>query len=409
LEGFAKRKWVAITLAAVILPMSLLTTFKLTGIIPESQTPEIITVDAVNWNMTRSLHPGGIYDIGETVENIYATNEVAVMLRVDVCSYVDDPDPVVGPYFGRDGVCFTLSANFSIPKGFGVSLVVKYLPADDNATVYVQTSNWAVIKENISVTGIKWFGTSENEAYTKAEILNSPCCLDTQAYWVFDDQNTIDHTLNVALEATYFNGTTYQKIVLPVALHIFPDAGNTINDPNVRSIGCGSYKACLCPIYDTSDFYKILVHESGKMVDVHMKPPSDADYDLYYYDRNKNEQAHSTNRGNGIMEWLAYPSDPLGDCYIEVRFYANCSGKYELEVTTYYGGGCPFLYAWNGQDYVIDNNLLPTSARSSGTDVRSSASESTIFILFFPNPREFQEKKSQENFDNIWFPEKRTE
>ena len=235
-------------------------------------------------------------------------------------------------------------------------------------------------------------------------------CVD----WVL--RNLDDQEIKVYAELGYFvcdscgtilNCTTLQTE--PTHLILNRDAGNTINDPYVRSIGCGVYNACLCPFFDTSDFYKILVHESGKMVDVHLKPPSDADYDLYYYDRNKNEQAHSTNRGNGIMEWLAYPSDPLGDCYIEVRFYANCTGKYELEVTTYYGGGCPFLYAWNGQDYVIDNNLLPTSARSSGTDVRSSASESTIFILFFPNPREFQEKKSQENFDNIWFPEKRTE
>lgn len=33
------------------------------------------------------------------------------------------------------------------------------------------------------------------------------------------------------------------------------------------------------------------------------------------------------------------------------------------------GGYCPFAYIWNGTQYVIDNNLLPTSEGSNGTDV----------------------------------------
>ena len=31
--------------------------------------------------------------------------------------------------------------------------------------------------------------------------------------------------------------------------------------------------------------------------------------------------------------------------------------------------GCPFVYIWNGSDFVIDNNLLPNSANSNGTEV----------------------------------------
>jgi hypothetical protein len=42
-------------------------------------------------------------------------------------------------------------------------------------------------------------------------------------------------------------------------------------------------------------------------------------------------------------------------------------------VTAIYGpsppGGCPFVYSWNGTGYAIDNNLLPASAKSNGTEV----------------------------------------
>jgi hypothetical protein len=222
--------------------------------------------------------------------------------------------------------------------------------------------------------------TTESLAYVSVPAAGSnpaeypvDATLGAQVYWVFDetgaDQN---HALKVTVELKYYSYDTGQieSVTTSVNLNIVPDAGNRINDPNVRSIGCGVYKAFLCPVHDTSDFYEITVHESGKMVEVWLKPPSDADYDLYLYDRNKIQLGYSTNRGNGVMEWIAYAADPLGDCYIEARYYAGCSGKYELDVSTYdYEGGCPFLYAWNGKDYVIDNNLLPTSARSSGMDV----------------------------------------
>lgn len=34
------------------------------------------------------------------------------------------------------------------------------------------------------------------------------------------------------------------------------------------------------------------------------------------------------------------------------------------------GGGCPFVYAWNGTQYVVDNNLLGDSEASGGADVK---------------------------------------
>jgi len=33
------------------------------------------------------------------------------------------------------------------------------------------------------------------------------------------------------------------------------------------------------------------------------------------------------------------------------------------------GGGCPYVYTWDGQQYVMDNNLLPASEMSNGADV----------------------------------------
>jgi len=49
--------------------------------------------------------------------------------------------------------------------------------------------------------------------------------------------------------------------------------------------------------------------------------------------------------------------------------WSDWSPPLVVTMTTQPGGGCPFIYAWNGTEYVIDNNLLPASARSNGTEV----------------------------------------
>ncbi|MDH5771236.1 MAG: hypothetical protein OEZ25_08120, partial [Candidatus Bathyarchaeota archaeon] len=65
------------------------------------------------------------------------------------------------------------------------------------------------------------------------------------------------------------------------------------------------------------------------------------------------------------------------------------------------GGGCPFLYVWNGQEYVVDNNLLPTSEANSGSDVEDyykleqalvPIHQGNQFSLYSMDVREFEQE-----------------
>jgi hypothetical protein len=67
------------------------------------------------------------------------------------------------------------------------------------------------------------------------------------------------------------------------------------------------------------------------------------------------------------------------------------------------GGGCPFLYVWNGQEYVVDNNLLPTSEANSGSDVEDYYKleqalvpiyQGNQFSLYSMDVREFEQEHS---------------
>jgi hypothetical protein len=75
--------------------------------------------------------------------------------------------------------------------------------------------------------------------------------------------------------------------------------------------------------------------------------------------------------GSITVQWE--PSDPLGTYYVRVRaqdVYDAWSGySSSLTVSISSGGGCPYVYTWDGQQYVMDNNLLPASEMSNGADV----------------------------------------
>ena len=67
------------------------------------------------------------------------------------------------------------------------------------------------------------------------------------------------------------------------------------------------------------------------------------------------------------------------------------------------GGGCPYVSAWNGEEYVVDNNLLPTAEANSGSDVEDwymleqpllPIRQNPQFSLYSLQIREFEQEHS---------------
>ncbi|MEM4704135.1 MAG: PPC domain-containing protein [Candidatus Bathyarchaeia archaeon] len=232
--------------------------------------------------------------------------------------------------------------------------------------------------------------------------------------WVF--LNDCDHEVKVVAELEYFVTDEWGLIEDPqcryvqteeLTIKMRRDAGNTINDPNVRHILSGNYRGLLGTPdgrEDYYDFYKIFV-PAGKTLDIWLRPPQNSDLDLYLYRPDKTLCASSTMRANGYTESITWPCTVSGFWYIEVRLYnVGAVSVYSLEVRTYVsGGGCPFLCTWNGYQYEIDNNLLPTSSHAGGVDVedfyipeRSFAPihQNPFFLLYSFEIREFQNEHS---------------
>jgi len=220
------RRWIAFSLLAVVLPVSLLATLRLTGILPEPQL-RTITVDPVSWQMDR---PSGHVYINERVENGYTSDEVSAGIGVFISSYEENARhiPYVYGYSGRDGVTFKPYINLTFTQGLVESILIEFRLLEAEASIFVHSEREESIyvispplKEyNTSVTNIKWYAENLDTAFIEAQALQSPCGLETQVYWIFDDENDKGHQLEVMLEIDYFKGTMHQEITVSIVLEV---------------------------------------------------------------------------------------------------------------------------------------------------------------------------------------------
>jgi hypothetical protein len=208
-----KKRALSLTLLSIMLPISLLATFRITGIIPEPPTPITITLETVNWKIER---PSSDVRFNKDVRNVYLDNNVSV--SVIFTEYLDNYD-----WNGLDFL--TLMVHF---KGSFSSVLAKFQPIDTESALDIDEEILqnpprhpkAVV--NMTLLGIKGVGTVDTEAYVKAKANGSPSSLTILALWVFYDviENNKDHTLKMTFEVTYFNGTAYRKIIAPATLEV---------------------------------------------------------------------------------------------------------------------------------------------------------------------------------------------
>lgn len=144
------------------------------------------------------------------------------------------------------------------------------------------------------------------------------------------------------------------------------DAPNNFGNARQVSFPSSNNYGYLDGLPDEVDWYKFQVN-SGTQVQISMTPPPYVNFDLELYSPadSTNPKARSTKTSG--TEGIVYTIDITGQWRIRI-YKVTGSGVYSFSLN-YYSSGCPFVYAWNGEEYVLDNNLLPKSEEVSGTDV----------------------------------------
>jgi len=196
-------------LAAVILA-----SLVLLGAFNVPLNPEVVETEVVRWNMTRPEGWGETtrVDLDDVVLNSYASDTALAKLKLEVLSVRRSA------YSEYLLIRFNVTAN--VTEGFIHSLMVKFNVESLNSSVDIEEDPDSFRRSNVEISQIVDY---EEESFVDAQALGKPesCMLRLQLYWTFFDRNTSDQTIVATLEATYFNGTAYEKAVVPIELTAF--------------------------------------------------------------------------------------------------------------------------------------------------------------------------------------------
>jgi hypothetical protein len=320
-----KNKWLAASTLAIILPLSLLATFKLTGIINEPQKPETIRLEPTSWNMER---PSYHITIGKKIEKSYVNEGLSVVFGVVVGEYLENAEL----FDFRDGLLSRVYFNATVTSGDLFSAAIHIQPIETNSDVAIPIHRDSLSTEiiNVDLTNYKNDGVKDAEAYAKVKITGSPCYLNIPTFWEFWDEDTTSHGLNITNEILYRSDSGYKNVVATFILEVVVDAGNNFDSPNVRPIGFGSYLASIHLGNDPVDLYKIQLEE-GESIIINLSPPSTLDLDLCLYDSNITPIASAYSRGC-VPEQLEFIVDKTGFWFIMVTYYNGSYGTYTLNI-----------------------------------------------------------------------------
>ncbi|MEM2118495.1 MAG: PPC domain-containing protein [Candidatus Bathyarchaeia archaeon] len=341
-----KRKLVSLSLIAVIVPISLMVSLKLAGVIREPVNPIVTYAEPVYLRVERPVDMFDKSFYGKC-ENVYTTEEQTINISVNFYRYEYEAE--WAPYHYRSGMDFGVFLSGNIKQGFGVSTVIKYCRANDETRIAVispgKGRDWDKIDGGFTnATLVKWLndGVDTYEEVIVARPTEQSYSIFMEAYWIFTNLKQLaPYSLELTVENTYFNGTTYRKVIVPVVLEAWPDTQNYENSlemgfPNIIGALNGASNR------DIADFYKVNV-EVGQPINITMSsirseknPALYVSADLYLYDPNGELKASSClNSTVSLSDHIEFTADSSGEWYIKVQYVKEEEsyflGQYLLE------------------------------------------------------------------------------
>jgi len=326
MEITEKQKWISLALLSIIIPVGLLVTFRLTGVLQEPLTitiSETKTLEAVNWELER---PAAMIGIRDTVKSFY--NDMSLLMNSSI---------IVGHYDSTsryDSSYVTLVANVTAltSNGHIHSLNLTISEKDyPNTKINFFEEHQLMKFENLSRTEFKdWART----VFVNLTGVNHPRGVSFFAPidWVLYSFQHQVHTLEMIFEVTYYNGTAYKKIVQPFLLKIGPDDNNSFETADAIEQGVNAW--LYLGGYDTEDYYRIHVIQ-GYVININTSgssPETTLDFYIDLYNPEKRWKAGSSSRG--FSHNINFTADSTGEWFIWI-YLEDDHGFYSLTINLY--------------------------------------------------------------------------
>lgn len=334
MEAPVKRKWLALSLMAVVLPVGLLLGFKLTGVLPDPPKPETITLEAVKWELER---PGGHINMNERIESIYDEN-----LAIKQSILVNDFYHRMQDYGRSDYIAITINVTATIQEGYIENVYLVFHENYDRSKVWVPSpEDYPGFYQSLRELSIVdwaygfnrwWLLNNSTKAFIKAEGVNHPSTVHFwgSAHWILRSKNNQTHQIEIVSEVTYFNGTTYKKVVQPFHLKIGPDDNDSFD--TAKEISEGTHSRLHLGGYDAEDYYKIHVDE-GYLLNVYATSyPASVEPDFYLAIYSPEKERKNGSAKHGYSHSVSLVADSTGYWFIKTSIFEN-HGFYMLEVT----------------------------------------------------------------------------
>jgi hypothetical protein len=315
---------------SIVVPVGLLTTFRLTGILNGPATiSETITLETIQWEFER---PTFLVDFMDNVEGSY-NNEISINQSIFIYHYIPE-----SWYGGSHALQLNLSLSAVLEEGYLENINVTFLDAFLESSVTIPDLKFGgkndtdAVWDNLAATAYRDWLQGVEKAFVNLKGVNYPrtVYLRLSPAWILRSPHNQTQQLTVRVEVTYFNGTLYKKAVQSFQLKLVADVNNSFE--TAEEISSGESERHFLGGGDRQDFYKIYL-TNGETINVTMLPPVGSDFDLFLYDPvdKINSVANSTYEPN-VIEHIEYTVDSAGWWFIEV-WNSGGGGIYTLTLT----------------------------------------------------------------------------
>lgn len=217
MERLRKRKWISLTLLSIVVPVTLLATFRLTGILQGPlKISETEILEPVKWEFER---PNQTVPIVDRLEASYSSDGLSAILGLTIAIYIENTTIIL-----HDDILMALVINSTTTSknGFIDDVYVAFSGDSQKSKVELLETdfdfkNFSLIEKVEGMTR-----RDELKAFIRLAGVNhtSNAYGRVIAVWELMSPNNQTHELEIIYEIIYYNGTAYKKIVQPFQLKI---------------------------------------------------------------------------------------------------------------------------------------------------------------------------------------------
>lgn len=319
------KTWKVALLLCIIIPVSLLTAFKLTGIIggPASEPIEIAetkTLEPAKWELERPNYSTAVTEnyTSENVTTAYSINDFSINSTITVNSFDASSD-----YGSSACLHMKISASASVLEGHVVNVNIIFYENYTASQVYLFELRFAQL-DNLSITNSVGGNQLSDapKAFISMATSNSPkeagfrnCII----HWVLRSPYNQMHQLEVNIQSTYFNGTAYKKVIQPFLLKIWPDDNNSFE--TAEELGVNQTRRAYIEYsgygVDIVDYYKIWL-QNDITADLILNYIGGGGIEVQVHDPSKNLAACLLNQVNSSSKQITLDIKETGWWYIKL-------------------------------------------------------------------------------------------